>query len=61
MQYKVLPTNLMWSSKDIGLAIQLWKSNNQGLIKLSSGVPITNNQVGFQHGKLNRSCSLQHK
>jgi hypothetical protein len=45
MQYKVLPTNLMWSSKDIGLAIQLWKSNNQGLIKLSSGVPITNNQL----------------
>ncbi len=33
--------------KDIGLAIQLWKSNNRGLIKLPSGIPITNNQVGF--------------
>lgn len=61
MQYKVLPTNLMWSSKDIDLAIHLWKSNNQGLIKLPSGVPITNNQVGFKHGKLDRSCFLQHK
>jgi hypothetical protein len=44
MQYKVLATNLMWSSKDIGLAIQLRKSNNQGLIKLPSGIPMTNNQ-----------------
>jgi hypothetical protein len=58
MQYKVLPTNLMWSSEDIGLVIQFWKSNNEGLIKLPIGIPITNNQVGFKHGKLDRSCSL---
>ncbi len=38
MQYKVFPIYAMWSPKD-GLAIQLWKSNDQGHPKLPIGIP----------------------
>jgi hypothetical protein len=38
MQYKLSPNDKMWSSKE-SLAIQLWKSDDEGRPKLSSGVP----------------------
>jgi hypothetical protein len=38
MQYKVFPTNALWSSKD-GPTIQLWKEDGIGCPKLSMGVP----------------------
>jgi hypothetical protein len=38
MQYKVSPTNLVWSLID-GLPIRLWKANIGGSPKLPIGVP----------------------
>jgi hypothetical protein len=38
MQYKVSPTNLVWSLID-GLPIRLWKANIGGSPKLLIGVP----------------------
>jgi hypothetical protein len=38
MQYKVSPTDLMWSSID-GLPIRLWKTNLDGSPKLPTKVP----------------------
>ncbi len=37
MQYKVSPTNAMWSLKD-GATIGLWKFDDKGCLKLLSGV-----------------------
>jgi hypothetical protein len=37
MQYKVSPTNVLWSPKD-GPTIQLWKEDGIGQPKLSMGV-----------------------
>jgi hypothetical protein len=38
MQYKVSPTNLIWSPKD-GPTIQFWKFDDQGCPKFPSGIP----------------------
>jgi hypothetical protein len=45
MQYKVSPTNSIWSPKD-GPIIQLWKSDDQSRPKLPSGIP---NPIPFDH------------
>jgi hypothetical protein len=44
MQYKIFPTDVLWSPKD-GLAIWLWKEDGTGWPKLQVGVP---NLVAFR-------------